>query len=180
MPGLAILSARPATYLSISDVDGICQGVSQVYLQLDAAHAEKPDFEDQTVSALHLGLQLFEKLDNVAPVSDDTVQAAVLAARQLFELSSTDASRLAALQRVLQMARSAPLQGRLPANEAHWLVANAHNAGCSARARREEELARGFMQVALDLATATGCKGVAMDSCRKALESWGLEQPVAE
>lgn len=71
------------------------------------------------------------------------------------------------------MAKSA--EGRYPADEAHWLIATAHNAGVSAKGRREMQLATEFMRLALDLSTKTGCKGVAMDSCRKALDTWGAD-----
>jgi hypothetical protein len=133
----------------------------------DHNHVQAGTYSEAASAALKGGLESFRKLQDVPEA--DAVRAATQAGRCLLELAEGVADQLAALREVLQLAKSKYTLGRYPADEAHWIIARAHNLGCLSVKGRSHQDARAFKEAALEISKATNCSIITPDICQKAL-----------
>ena len=130
---------------------------------------------EQATEALRLGLDLFSQSSAKASASHGTPSAAAAAVRQLYELVDSDEQRLEVLGQASSLAGCAHMKNAYPDVEAHWLVAKAHNAACSAQSMRQRGVAQAYMQAAMRVADATACKALGAASLKRTLKQWGAE-----
>ena len=125
--------------------------------------------------AIKFGLDLYITIpaNSSAATPASTAAAAV---RSLWGLSQTDTERIEVLTRATQMAGSPHMNAEYPAVEAHWLIAQAHNAACAAKGARLDVAAGKYMNAAVQLVKATKCKALSVYEFEARLEKWGLVQ----
>jgi hypothetical protein len=117
--------------------------------------------------AVRLGLDMAN-----AAIKFDRLKAAA-AVRLLYTLAEDDKARLEVLGLAARIARLPSLDGSYPSDEAHWLVATAHNASCDAKSMRHKDQAFDYMEAAIAVAEATKCKVIDKSECLGRLRKWG-------
>jgi hypothetical protein len=130
--------------------------------------------------ALQKGLEMV--LSMAQSSSGDAVERKVAtslvsaASNMLYGMCRSDAERLEALKRisrVLSQSRSV-LEGRYPADAAHWICAKSYNAATSHMRARDKQRAQSFMMVTADLCKSTECSAITLDMCRETAKKFSL------